>query len=102
MIKPEPVKEPKKTGSVSAPATIIVSVPAGARLIVDGAPTTSVSERRVLVTPELEFGATYTYTMQAEIVRDGRTVSESQVVNVRGGETTTVQFQFPNQGVASK
>lgn len=100
MTKPEPVKEPKKTGSISAPATIIVNLPANARLTVDGAQTTSTTERRVLVTPELEFGATYIYTMQAEIVLEsGRTEAQIQQINVRGGETTTVQFQFPN-GVA--
>jgi uncharacterized protein (TIGR03000 family) len=100
----EPVPPPKETKkvSVAAPATIIVNLPAGARLLVDGAPTTSVSETRTLVTPELEFGSTYVYSMRAELVRDGRTVVQTQDVNVRGGETSTVQFQFPAQGVASR
>ena len=102
MKEPEKVKGPMKTGAITAPATIIVNLPAGARLIVDGTPTNSVSDRRVLLTPELDFGTTYVYTMQVEIVRDGRTVAQEQQVNVRGGETTTVQFQFPNQGVASR
>ncbi len=101
MPKPEPVPPPKK-GAVSAPATIIVSLPADARLIVDGAPTNSVAERRTLVTPELDFGTTYVYTMRAEVVRDGRTQAQTQEVTVRGGETSTVQFQFSNQGVASR
>jgi uncharacterized protein (TIGR03000 family) len=90
---PDPT--PKKETRSAAPATIIVSVPAGARLIVDGAPTTSTTERRTLVTPNLQFGSTYYYTMRAEIVRDGQTVVQTQDVMVRGGETSTVQFQFP-------
>jgi uncharacterized protein (TIGR03000 family) len=99
----ETVPPPKK-GSVSlyVPATIVVSLPAGANLIVDGTPTTSTSERRTFITPELETGVTYVYNMRAELVRDGQTVVQTQEVNVRGGETSTVQFQFSNQGVASR
>jgi uncharacterized protein (TIGR03000 family) len=99
--KGEDIPPPKKT-SLSAPATIVVSLPADARLTVDGAPTNSTSDRRTLVTPELEFGATYVYTMRAEIVRDGRTLAETQDVTVRGGETSAIQFQFSNQTVASR
>jgi uncharacterized protein (TIGR03000 family) len=103
MPKSETVPAPKKGAvSLSVPATIVVSLPAGANLIVDGTPTTSTAERRTFVTPELEVGVTYVYSMRAELVRDGRTVVESQDVTVRGGETSTVQFQFSNQGVASR
>jgi uncharacterized protein (TIGR03000 family) len=98
--KTEPLPNPKKA-QIAAPATIIVSLPAGARLSVDGTPTNSASEVRTLVTPNLEVGSTYVYTMRAEIVRDGQTVAQTQTVNVRGGQTSTVQFQFP-QGVASR
>ena len=98
----EKVPPPKKTTSLSAPATIVVSLPADARLIVDGTSTKSTSDRRTLVTPELEFGWTYVYTMRAEVVRDGRSLVETQDVTVRGGETSTVQFQFSNQTVATR
>ena len=102
MPKPgEPVPAPKKA-SLSAPATIVVSLPADARLIVDGVATTSTAERRTLITPELEVGATYVYSMQVEVVREGRTVAQTQDVTVRGGETSNVLFQFSNQGVASR
>jgi uncharacterized protein (TIGR03000 family) len=99
--EPVPVPKGKQESRSSAPATIIVNIPAGARLIVDGAPTSSTTERRTLITPNLEFGSTYVYTMRAEIVRDGQTVVETKEVTVRGGETSTVQFQFP-QTVASR
>jgi uncharacterized protein (TIGR03000 family) len=98
--KSEKVPDPKKA-STSAPATILVTVPADARLFVDGNATTSTSERRTFVTPELPVGSTNVYTIRAEIVRDGQTVSQNQVVNVTGGNTTNVQFSFP-QGVASR
>ena len=104
MPKGEPVPDPKKGGKqeeVVAPATIVVSLPAEARLFVDGAATTSVSERRTLVTPNLQVGTTYVYTIRAEIVRDGRTVEESQIVNVTGGQVSNVRFNF-SQSVASR
>ena len=103
MPKPETVAPPKKTTQTVAPATILVSIPAGARLIVDGAPTSSTSEQRTLVTPGLEVGTTYVYSMRAEVVRDGVTMVQTQQVNVRGGQTATVQFNnFSTQGVASR
>jgi uncharacterized protein (TIGR03000 family) len=104
MPKSEPLPDPKKDKDkkTAAPATIVVSLPAGARLTVDGAPTNSTSENRTLVTPNLEFGSTYVYTMRAEIVRDGQAVVQVQTVNVRGGETSVVQFDFPAQVVASR
>jgi uncharacterized protein (TIGR03000 family) len=103
MPKSEPIPEPKKkTTQSSAPATIIVSLPADARLFIDGNATTSTSARRTLVTPELAFGTTYVYTMRAEVVRDGQVQSQSQQVNVIGGAVANVQFNLSSQGVASR
>jgi uncharacterized protein (TIGR03000 family) len=101
MPKGEPVPAPKKT-SLTVPATIVVSLPADARLFVDGTPTTSTSERRSLVTPGLEVGTTYFYTVRAEVVRDGLTVEQTQRVLVRGGIATPVRFDFSTQTVASR
>jgi len=97
------VKPPKgEKTSLVAPATIIVSLPNGARLTVDGTPTSSTTERRTLVTPNLEVGQTYVYTLRAEIVNNGQAVAQEQQVTVRGGETSTVQFSFSSQSVASR
>jgi uncharacterized protein (TIGR03000 family) len=101
MPKGEKIEGPKKA-SINVPATIVVSLPADARLIVDGTPTTSTSERRTLVTPILENGTDYVYTMQAEVTREGRVMTQSQQVTVRGGETSNVQFNFSAQSVASR
>ena len=101
MPKSESIAPPKKA-SLNVPATIVVNLPANARLIVDGTATKSTSERRTLVTPELEAGATYVYTLRAEIVVDGETVAQVQEVNVRGGETSTVRFNFSTQTVATR
>lgn len=99
--KPDDTKK-KVPVPVAAPATIVVSLPADARLIVDGNITTSTSDRRTLVTPNLEFGSDYVYTMVAEIVRDGRTMEQSQQVTVRGGQIANVQFTFTTQTSSSR
>ncbi len=96
-----PETGPKKVMSY-VPATIVVSLPADARLSVDGSITNSTTERRVFLTPGLEVGTTYVYTMRAEIVRNGITVNETHQVAVTGGDTANVLFQFATQGVASR
>jgi uncharacterized protein (TIGR03000 family) len=99
MPKPgEKIEAPKKEAAVNAPATIIVNLPAAARLTVDGAATTSTSSVRTLVTPVLATGETYIYTMQAQF--SGQT--QTQQVTVRSGETSNVQFNFSTTGVASR
>jgi len=99
-----PPVTPKKGSEqeVSAPATIVVSLPADARLFVDGSATRSTSARRTLVTPAIERTADYVYNLRAEVVRDGQTQVQTQQVTVRGGQTTEVPFNFSAQGVASR
>ncbi len=92
---------PKGKAEVEAPATIVVSLPADARLSIDGNATTSTSERRTFDTPALPTAEQFQYTLRAEIVRDGRTIVETQTVNVRGGQETVVPFNFSSSGVAS-
>ena len=104
-VKAMPKEEKKKkTEEVSdnSTATIVVSLPADARLTVDGNVTRSTSERRSFVTPALDDGVTYVYTLRAEIIREGQTAVQTQDVTVRGGETTDVSFNFASQGVASR
>ncbi|MCI0377955.1 MAG: TIGR03000 domain-containing protein [Gemmataceae bacterium] len=100
---------PKKGGekateanNSNAPATIVVTLPADASLTVDGNATTSTTERRTFITPELETSADYVYTLRAEIVREGRSIVQTQQITVRGGQTTEVPFNLSAQGVASR
>ena len=96
---------PPSTAYASAPAleaTIVVNLPADARLTVDGTATKSTTSRREFVTPTLERGKEYVYTFRAEIVRDGQSVHEERQVSVRAGETTQVPFNFSTAGVASR
>lgn len=90
--------EPKKAetkppaASLPAPAKVLVSLPADATLTIDGHATTSTSAVRSFVSPTLEAGRDYQYTIKVEMVRDGKSFSESKNVVVRAGETTEVSF----------
>jgi uncharacterized protein (TIGR03000 family) len=81
--------------------TIVVNLPADARLTVDGAATTSTTASRTLITPALQPGYEYYYTLRAEVVRDGQTAVQTQRVAVRSGEATQISFDFATSGVAS-
>jgi uncharacterized protein (TIGR03000 family) len=86
----------------AAPATLIVSVPAEARLTIDGQTTTSTSTQRVFVTPALNLDRVYNYTVEAEFVREGKSVKLSKEVAVKAGEETRVQFDDNANRVASR
>lgn len=93
---------PQKKTEAPAPATIVVVVPADARLSIDGNMTNATSARRTFVSPTLEMGADYYYTLTAEVIREGRTYVQTQRVTVRAGETTEVPFNFSLETVASR
>jgi uncharacterized protein (TIGR03000 family) len=76
----------------AAPARLIVNLPADAKLFLDDQSTTSRSAERTFFTPALEPGRVYTYTVRAEIVRDGQTLTESKVVEVTAGNISRVSF----------
>jgi uncharacterized protein (TIGR03000 family) len=100
---PEGVKKmPKPEGRTDAgpaPAVLVVNLPEDARLTVDGDATTSTSGLRVLVSPDLNPGKDYHYTLQAEVIRDGKPVRVEERVVVRAGEETLVTLSLP-AGVA--
>jgi len=85
-----------------APATIVVTLPADARLTVDGTPTTSTGTQRVLVSPTLQPGKGYSYTLQATVTRDGKPVSIEEQVAVRAGQEKRVTLALPAVGVARR
>lgn len=99
---PEKVPSPKKETMAPAPATIFVSLPAEAKLIVDDVVTKSTSSDRVFVSPALPRGQDFSYTLTAEVVRDGKAVSVSRKVAVRAGEETRVSLELPAVSVALK
>lgn len=91
----------KEKTSLERPATIVVTLPEDARLSIDGNNTTSTSNRRTFITPALDINSEYVYTLRAEVMVEGRPVVETQTVTVRGGQLTTVPFNFSST-VASR
>jgi len=93
---------PDEKGAANTPATIIVNLPADAKLSIDGATTNSTSAQRSFVSPPLQTGKDYVYTLTATVVRDGQTLEQSQRVSVRPGAETRVQLDFKGDKVASR
>jgi uncharacterized protein (TIGR03000 family) len=100
-------EDPRKKGTSAAPhgpapATIVVHLPADARLTVDGEPTRATSERRTFITNPLTPGEDYYYRMEAQVLRDGRPVTASRKVFVRAGQRAEVSFELPAEAVARR
>lgn len=91
---PETAPAPKPGGSAMAPAvgTIVVSLPADAKVNFDGVATSSTSDVRRFSTPELAVGTVASYTLTAEVVRDGQKLSTTRLVTVKAGETLEVSL----------
>ena len=96
--KGEQVPPPKKTEET---ATLVVTVPQEARLLIDGNPMKSTSSRRVFVSPPLLPGREYYYTLRAEVVRDGQVVATEERAYLRAGSQTTINLQLPAATVAA-
>jgi uncharacterized protein (TIGR03000 family) len=84
-----------------AEAIIVVTLPADAKLSVDGQATSSTSDKRVLSSPAIQIGKEYQYTLRAEFTRNGKSQSVTKQVRVRGGEETQVNLDLP-EAVAAK
>jgi uncharacterized protein (TIGR03000 family) len=85
-----------------APATILVDLPADAKLFIDNEATTSTGVSRVFQSPVLNVGKEYHYTLKAEVVREGKPVKAEQVVTVKAGVITPVTLTLPQAGVAQR
>jgi uncharacterized protein (TIGR03000 family) len=89
----ETIGAPKKA-SLATPGTIVVTLPANAKLTIDGYVSQQTSNQRVLVTPPIQRGQDLTYTLVAETTENGQVVSQSQQVTVRAGQQAPVNFTF--------
>jgi uncharacterized protein (TIGR03000 family) len=86
-----------------ASARLVVTLPADATLYVDGNATRSNDQSvRTFRTPELTAGEQFVYTLKAEVVRDGKTLSESKQVIVTAGAETSASFTFGEDRIAAK
>jgi len=92
MPKGEKLDAPKQKGpdEVATPATIVVSLPAAAKLTIDGYVSKQTSNERRLVTVPIQPGQEFTYEFVAEM----NGARQTQNVTVRGGQTAPVNFNF--------
>jgi uncharacterized protein (TIGR03000 family) len=72
-----------------------VTLPADAKLTIDGRPTVSTSETRVFESPSLTPGKTFYYMLKATVDRGGKTETVTKKVAVRAGEDTQVHIELP-------
>lgn len=76
----------------ASPARLTVEVPADAKLFVDGQLTKGEGASRNFHTPELPIDQTFFYDLKAEVLIDGKVVSETKRVLVRSGEALSESF----------
>src|SRR5262249_43377877 len=88
----EKLPPPDKKTATSAPAKLLVELPAEGKLFVDGQRIRTTSERQEFNTPALEKGSTYYYEMRVESGRDGKSMSESKRILVKAGEQVRATF----------
>ena len=96
--RPQAVVVARATNSVSRPdarsALLTVSVPADARVYVNGKATSSTGSFRQYASPSLSQGKTYTYEVRVEANRGGQVVAQSETVLLRAGETQNLAFNL--------
>lgn len=73
-------------------ARVIAHLPPDAELFVDEHLINLSSKMRCFDTPSLKKARDFQYTMKVEYVRDGKTYTDKQVVKLRAGETSVVEF----------
>ena len=96
--RPQTVVVARATNSVSRPdarsALLTVSVPADARVYVNGKATSSTGSFRQYISPSLSQGGAYTYEVRVEATRVGQVVGQTQTVQLRAGETQNLAFNL--------
>jgi uncharacterized protein (TIGR03000 family) len=97
---PQPEKKPEKKkkkgdseeSASPTQATIIVQVPEGAKLYLDGQLSDRTSTTRTFITPDLPLDKDCSYTLKMEASEGGKAVTASKRVIVRAGAVTRVNF----------
>jgi uncharacterized protein (TIGR03000 family) len=83
---------PKKESSAGKGAKIIVDLPSDAKLFIDDQPIKVNSQHPIFATPNLEYGKTYYYELRAEMVKDGKTVTDTKRVVFHAGDELRESF----------
>jgi len=88
--------EEDKGASEGSSAKIIVSLPAEAKLKIQGQDTKATGAERTFVTPKLTQGK-YSWTLEVETMQNGKPVTWAKTVSFRSGETQRVTLAAPAQ-----
>lgn len=86
----EPTKKPETTNK---PATLRVLVPANAQVEIDGKATTQTGEVRRFVSPPLEAGKSYKYTIKASWVTAGQVFQFIREADISADKETVLDFR---------
>ena len=81
-------------------ASLQVSLPSDARLVVGDFDTQSAGSVRQFESPALVEGKTYAYELRAELNRDGRTITETKTIVIQPGQTVHVDFTLDGTQLA--
>lgn len=93
-------EEPKKT--TMAPANIELNVPQGSKVTINGLTVGGTSEVRYFQTLALDRNSTETYNVAVEVVRNGKTLTATEQLTVKGGETTSLTVIPQDNTLVSK
>ena len=116
LIEPEEPEQPAAPAPAAGDSTsgrssaredsgvLSISVPAQARVIINGLVTNSTGADRQYVSYGLKPGFVYKYEIRAQIVRDGRLIENTSTVHLAAGAHKGVAFRFdpkPEEAVAT-
>lgn len=88
------------TNSAAETGYLHVKVPADAKVVINGHPTTSTGESRRYKSVGLQPSATYRYQVQADFIVNGKPVSQQKTVDLPAGKEVTVSFDAPTGSAA--
>jgi uncharacterized protein (TIGR03000 family) len=73
-------------------ATLTVSVPTNAKVVINGQPTRSTGEFRRYTSNGLQPATVYAYRVRAEFVHNGKPISQEKTVQLSAGQTSSLEF----------
>jgi uncharacterized protein (TIGR03000 family) len=83
----------RSSNPMKTPASVVVKVPADAKVFIDDNLMKSTSTERTFTSPALAEGASYFYTLRVVIEKDGKEIEDVRKVTVRAGEVSRLSFQ---------
>jgi len=116
LIEPEEPEQPAAPAPAAGDSTsgrssaredggvLSISVPAQAKVIINGLVTKSTGAHRQYASYGLKPGFVYKYEIRAQIVRDGRLIEDTSTVHLAAGAHKGVAFRFdpkPEEAVAT-